>query len=479
MSIRTMVAENNMYQNAAAIINGKLNINALADGIAREPFSFYLKRYVSEKKKVEIDSITLEDIIKYYEENLSNYSLDIQNNILEWFPLERARRVTRDCLNYVEAKKEYPNRINNIIEQNKLEYEEYLTIKAVNRCERSNSQKERYRFLHNYFTNRFNNIKPREMSRNSLLKLFFYLDCTASEANTLLYELGEGGFYLKNRNELLTFWSLNQKDKFASYYINLDLLELERINSDIYFGNTKEYEKKITNDDGSMKQIDSEKIREIILSLENDLSVRATALNVYRNIISDVNSLYSEKFESEKYDNKKAELRRKIENNCHYEQNVEKLKELNKRLLSMESTAYRRIAHEFESRYNHSILSFQPNRIERILNGEIQNNIDRKDIITSLFLLFVLENYYDTESADIFDTIYSKEAISDFDDYSELAKDFEDLLDDALIAIDMQMANMTNPYDAFLFLCLATPSPIATFCECSDDYLDREEVNEI
>ncbi len=479
MSTRTMDAENNMYHNAAAIINGTINVNEIATSIAREPFSFYLKRYVSEKSKISINDMTLEDIMCFFEKNICNYSDDTKESIESWFPIQRVRRVTRDCLNYIDDRNEYPIKVKRIIKNNQKEYDEFLSLKSINKRERNDFQKKRYRELNNFFTNKFNNIKPREMSRASLLKLFFYLNCSLTEADDLLQELGECGFYFKNREELLILWSLSQENKFESYYRNLYLLKADKIYSEIYVGNTKDYENKILNDNGLIRNICEDELKEIILSLETNSQIRSTALEVYRKVINEVNSNFTQKFEHEEFKNRKSELLRKIENNCHYQKNVENLKELNKKMKNKENTAYRRISDELAKRYNRNIIAFKSEKIKRIINGELHDNVDRKDLITGLFLLFVLENYYDAESCDIFDTIYSREELKDLNEFEDLVRNFEESIDDSLVAIDMQMINMTNPYDAFLCLCLATPSPVATFCAYSDDYFENEEVNEI
>ena len=207
-------------QRAEAVIDGELNLKQLNQTFAKKPFEYYLRRFVAEKTEHNIDEIGLNEIVLFIEENINRYDGVVREILLGNTKIVNQqgknvafldyRRKVRECLDFPKAERahilrnEHPDR-----------YNEYRELRRIRKQDRTVEQQNTFEELANMFDAP---NERREMTRENLLKLFFYLNCSDSEATKLLYRLGEVGFYFKSRYESMIWWALKKNNnKFEKF----------------------------------------------------------------------------------------------------------------------------------------------------------------------------------------------------------------------------------------------------------------------
>ncbi len=536
----TQESFNRTNEMVKAIVNGELNIDEMKETFEKKPFEFYLRRFVAEKQNKKIEDIGYDEILIYIQSNIDDYDEEyknilqrmvkfntkrvelnkqeypdkflLYNKLKEKKPRDRSREEkdkyaelsdmfeekiffdyktrVRKCLEFPKDCIDFPIAVEKV-ELNKIEkpelYATYKEIKKKNRDDRTEDEKSIYKELSDLFSVR---VEPREMTRDNLLKLFFYLNCSAEEASELLYRLGENGFYFKSRYEAMIWWSLKQENnkfvKFMQMY-NDGFLTKKQIA--ISFGNEKT---DVIRGDLSNCKTDFD-FEHKLLYISTEDSNHKSIRDAYENCLKKINEQYNFIFRNEHLQKDIKQINDEIEKFSeqiyygNYSSSARVIKEVaifdrENKLVKLKNEHYEKIKNISASSEITTLLnnySIENNfevtnlfqRSNGIINGTI-NDIRRNDIINIYFFMTVINEFYDSDSEDLFDVIKLEKS-----DLLEVIKDFQDGLSDALSGLDFMELNLGNPYEAYLVLCLATGNPLHYFCRSITAFnnFDKEE----
>lgn len=474
-------------QRARAVINGELNLNEFNQTFKKKPFEFYLRRFVAEKTKQSIAEIDLDKIVSFIEENISKYDGDAKEILLgntkivnqqgnEVVFLDYRRKV-RECLNFPEAERAYILR-----RRHPDSYNKYRELKNIREQDRTIEQQNTFEGLANMFDAP---QERREMTRENLLKLCFYLNCSDSEATQLLYRLGETDFYFRSRYESMIWWALKQQnDKFTKFLEMYNAGYLTAPQTAKSFGNVGTdtirdgFEKCLSDFDFEHKLM--------FLSPEdgNHKSVRDAYMNCIKKINENYNKIFNNKddviekmrkkienWKDDIYSNKlsKATLAKKEKAIVDKECEIVKISEMHYKELR-ERNATGDIMSELDE---YSIENgYEATRIFRRANGIINEaiqDVKRLDIINAFFIFTVINKYFDEQSKDLFDTIQL-----DREDLLEIIESFQYDLNSTLEALNFMDLNLGNSYEAYLILCLASGNPLLHLCRSASAFNNFE-----
>lgn len=464
-------------QLAEAVIDGELNLEQLNQTFAKKPFEYYLRRFVAEKTEHDIDEIGLNEIVSFIEENINLYHDEAKEILLgntkivnqqgnEVVFLDYRRKV-RECLNFPKAERAYILR-----RKHPDRYNEYRELRRIREQELTVEQQNTFEELANMFDAP---NERREMTRENLLKLFFYLNCSDSEAIKLLYRLGEVGFYFKSRYESMIWWALKENNnKFEKFLEMCNAGWLTAPQTAKSFGD----EGTDTIKSGFEKCASDFDFEHKLLFLSPEDGSHKSIRDAYKNCIEKINERYNKIFNNN--DDVIEEMRKKIENwkDDIYSDKFSKaiVAKKEKAIMEKEREIIRISERHHKDLKERNVTGdimrkldvfsikngYEATNIFGRANGIINDairDVRRLDIINAYFIFTVIEKYYDDQSKDLFDVIEF-----DRDDLLEIIDSFQFDLNNTLEALNFMDLNLGNSYEAYLVLCLATGNPLLHLC---------------
>lgn len=497
-TLESTTRANEMIQ---AIVNGELNIGDMRETFERKPFEFYLRRFVAEKQNKKIEKIGYDEVLSFIQSNIDSYDEYCQNILLGTTKIlnyKNNKQVkffdyktrVRNCLNFPKDCIDFPIAVERV-ELNKREkrelYAAYMEIKKKKKNERTEEEKILYKELSDLFSVR---VEPREMTRDNVLKLFFYLNCSAEEASELLYRLGENGFYFKSRYEAMIWWSLKQENnKFSKFMQMYNDGFLTKKQTAISFGNEKT---DVIRGDLSNCKTDFD-FEHKLLYISTEDSNHKSIREAYKNCLKKINEQYNFIFRNEKSEKDIKQINDEIKKfseqiYCgNYSSSARIRKEVaiadrENKLVILKNKHYEKIKNVSASSEittllnNYSIENnFEVTNLFQRSNGIINetiNDIRRNDIINIYFFMTVINEFYDSDSEDLFDVIKLEKS-----DLLKVIENFQKKLSKTLKALDFMELNLGNPYETYLVLCLATGNPLHYFCRSITAFnnFDKEE----
>lgn len=490
----TFNAEERNMQNIEAIINGEFNFDGLSYSFRQQPFSFYIKRFVAERKNPNFATITDDDINNVTFEDTKDYI----ESIIEHYPEE-----TREELNklYSQVFKRNLRKVftyEDDCRTNKNAYEELLKVpkdyevytKLLNKKHKTSEEKELLKTV----KDKYGFVEKRKFTRKSLLDLFFLFDCNDEEAIDLFHRLGEQSFYSKDRNEMLIWWALKENANKYGKYLSLKekgLLESPQVAinfDDMATGDfTREFLKCKTDFD----------FEHVVLKLSVTTGNRGSVRKLYLNIINAIDKMFNSYFRT-KTSNKKIKdwdeqiaryseqlftdgITKKeqttaynaIETRERYKS--EEKRELYNKIISKPAVSVlnKRFSEFMKSENLEGVTEMvRINRIRANENAEITRN----DIITAYFIKTVLEHYYDSLSFELLEednenlagkALFNTQMLKELSDSEviDIVLKFQNNIDGLLMKYNYMPLNYLNEFESYLLVCLASRNPLKYFCK--------------
>lgn len=492
--VSTFNAEERNIQNINAIINGEFNFDGLSYSFRQQPFAFYIKRFVAERKNPNFFTITDDDIKNVTFEETKDYI----ESIIEHYPEE-----TREELNklYSQVFKRNLRKVftyEDDCRANKIAYEELLKVpedyevytNLLNKRGKTPEEKEHLAKL----KERYGFVEKRRFTRKSLLDLFFLFDCNDEEATDLFHRLGEQSFYSKDRNEMLIWWALKENtDKYGKYLELKEkgLLEAPQVAINFQCMATGDFTREF------LKCKTDFEFEHVVLKLSVTTGNRDSIRTLYFNIINAIDKMFNSYFRT-KTSNKKIKawdeqiakyseqlfsdgITRKeqttaynaIETREQYK-SEEKIRLYNKITnKSAVSILNKRFSEFMKSENLEGVTEMvRINRIRANENAEITRN----DIIIAFFIKTVLEHYYDSLTFELLEeenddlagkALFNSRMIKELNDREliDIISKFQNDIDGLLMKYNFMPLNYLNEFESYLLICLASRNPLAYFCK--------------